>query len=1128
MELKKKYTIEHHLERFNENEDCKFICGSWNVEKPQYVSRLKAVAQRYPYYSLHDCTHSETILRSIEYLLGEDRIKLLSPTDTWLILQCAYTHDIGMALSAKEMIKKFSEDKSKYEEKLGRLCRNNQDIQQAWEYISQLIENDKSEKPYDVSAYLSGLWEENNSSKKKALRLAKHNLNASWYEKSVQTTGYFALISQSLLRSEHAEESVKVLSEQLDEKIYNGLIQRWFRQLSFKIGALHTGTFDEVMELPQKVNGLCGDYAHPRFVAVLLRLGDLLDLDSNRFNQAQLDVIGEPDYESFVQQIKHSAISELCVTPQKITVNAELKMNDVAAWAETTYAGNPDTKEETDLPKKLCLRALKELRDWLSWLEEETKNFRVNWLEIVPEDFTGSCPILDKRNLCMLLDGKPVDEETLNLHYEITSKRATEIIEGASLYEKEKIVFIRELIQNSADATCRQLYRDIAENNGKGKNKSKEKLWPWTEIKDSNKYRIDIDIEEEKSDNPQALIVSIRDRGIGISENMLKKMRYIGNIVSVGLNKEAEKMPQCIKPTGNFGIGMQSVFQVSDTFDVETRTRFGAGIGDSMLRKMKFYSNKIDGSIISYDLEMDSEINREFGYGTKTTIEIPFSDLDECIKPIYDTLDFPVDLLADPAEAYKKAIKNYAERIYSNNLVPLYVNNERVGENEFGSKLIFVQTLPGESESKRYLVYEDKNYSDTFSFYDENIGVMISYRWPQNAHYGYNGNTDIYYKSIFVDDSCLKSEIKIPFFDTRIYFYMGTPENYLEINRDRFLREKYDNIASRIRLTHINAMKALFASDKDTSLVWEAEDAEQTEYRQSVKKYMSVIVRNYSKDIDYSGTKYLSSNELYPNKSNCHSYYANQQNYLRYMDSKQPGEFSYIDKMLQENPDIWFVDSNKLYRKDTALISTKRYGSWHFLCHDRFVTYPEIAIRKAQTITTSEGQVLLIYKAGKRTGGTVEISEEDYWEYVTYKYEFYSKNPDKTGDIRLVFPGTGRYEAAEVYCLPSGIKSREALKFNRYFIAPMNARDLRAFLNQKFEDVSEISNYLMSLVPGTDCEKITKEDYWKKKQSLLTAHVEKYSAKQIHSNPFREVDLGDICRCYVNWLWDFYKNYHKK
>ena len=35
-------------------------------------------------------------------LLG-DRIKNLSPTDTWLILHAAYTHDLGMLLKMKDL-----------------------------------------------------------------------------------------------------------------------------------------------------------------------------------------------------------------------------------------------------------------------------------------------------------------------------------------------------------------------------------------------------------------------------------------------------------------------------------------------------------------------------------------------------------------------------------------------------------------------------------------------------------------------------------------------------------------------------------------------------------------------------------------------------------------------------------------------------------------------------------------------------------------------------------------------------------------------------------------------------------------------------------------------------------------
>lgn len=176
---------------------------------------------------------------------------------------------------------------------------------------------------------------------------------------------------------------------------------------------------------------------------------------------------------------------------------------------------------------------------------------------------------------------------------------------------------------------------------------------------------------------------------------------------------------------------------------------------------------------------------------------------------------------------------------------------------------------------------------------------------------------------------------------------------------------------------------------------------------------------------------------------------------------------------------------------------------------------------------TANNKAILIYQIGKRTGGTVEISEKDYWDYVINKYNYY-KNNEYLGNIRFVFPGTGRYEASEVYCLPSEINSKEALRFNRYFIAPMNINDLHKFINQEFDDIHEIEFYLKNLVKKKETEPNSNEDYWKEKQLMLIEHVQKYSAKQIHANPFRTIDCKDICKCYVSWLWEFYKKYHEK
>lgn len=63
------------------------------------------------------------------------------------------------------------------------------------------------------------------------------------------------------------------------------LIPRRLFDVLGKICAHHGRNFDETMRLPFRESGLGTDDAHPRFIACMLRLGDLLDLDNNRLEE---------------------------------------------------------------------------------------------------------------------------------------------------------------------------------------------------------------------------------------------------------------------------------------------------------------------------------------------------------------------------------------------------------------------------------------------------------------------------------------------------------------------------------------------------------------------------------------------------------------------------------------------------------------------------------------------------------------------------------------------------------------------------------------------------------------------------------------------------------------------------
>lgn len=69
----------------------------WRLLKKRIEDKLIHSRGIFVNYSLHDGSHSRSILQIIERFLGEERICQLSATDTFMLLVCTYAHDYGMA-----------------------------------------------------------------------------------------------------------------------------------------------------------------------------------------------------------------------------------------------------------------------------------------------------------------------------------------------------------------------------------------------------------------------------------------------------------------------------------------------------------------------------------------------------------------------------------------------------------------------------------------------------------------------------------------------------------------------------------------------------------------------------------------------------------------------------------------------------------------------------------------------------------------------------------------------------------------------------------------------------------------------------------------------------------------------
>jgi hypothetical protein len=89
------------------------LLAQWEFDKRLLSQALQNVKRTFPHYSIHDGSHAETILEQIARVLGDERLRKLSATDLWLLLESAYHHDIGMIIPAEEAQKAWEDPKFK-------------------------------------------------------------------------------------------------------------------------------------------------------------------------------------------------------------------------------------------------------------------------------------------------------------------------------------------------------------------------------------------------------------------------------------------------------------------------------------------------------------------------------------------------------------------------------------------------------------------------------------------------------------------------------------------------------------------------------------------------------------------------------------------------------------------------------------------------------------------------------------------------------------------------------------------------------------------------------------------------------------------------------------------------------
>lgn len=518
-----KYTLEEHLKSLaNEDKDYELLCSIWDLNKRNLTQGLNIVSSSFPHYSIHDVNHSMTIIDNIQCFLGEDRIKRLSATDTFLILMAGLTHDIGMVLMNSIIEDEWQQ--SDFKDILEKFSNSDDNV--IADSAKLLIKIHQQKAKEDFKDYV---W-------------------------ALKVKNAVVILTAEIFRSKHAKQSANYLNsndtfKQLANNFHAEQLPSRFMDLLANVASLHGQDFEAVMnQLYQEANGYKGDYIHPRFIAYMIRLGDLLDFDNNRFNPYSKIGLKEIPETSILHEQKHASVKHMLISPNSI--EAELDCSN-----EEVYRVS---------------------RSWFDWLEKEVSNQSREWTNITPRNLGGLPPVINKGNIKILYNGIQGNSDLLNLKFTMSQEKMFAILQGGGIYKEPGFAFIREIVQNAFDASKIQMWNDIE--NGLYDSYFTDILKEDIMFPDDissiiyQQYPVTLVIkwlDEEKN----ILHFECEDLGTGISESTLLRMTY-----NVGDSRKNDKeysyaynnMPNFLRPTAAFGIGLQSIFFVAPRFEIET------------------------------------------------------------------------------------------------------------------------------------------------------------------------------------------------------------------------------------------------------------------------------------------------------------------------------------------------------------------------------------------------------------------------------------------------------------------------------------------------------------------------------------------------------------------------------
>lgn len=342
------------------------------------------------------------------------------------------------------------------------------------------------------------------------------DINLSAIKKVINENEELAL--QEYIRKFHSSLSAKWINENSENFKIPNLSLNFSKELAL-ICESHTKDFDWIKN-NLNIRDIKGNYHfNSQFLACVLRLADILDIDSNRTPYNLYKLIA-PTGISNDEWKQHFVISN----------NSKIEYNEATKQKKIVFHGS---SKSAQIHRKIL--------NYIDWVKTEL-NDSMTLVNVMSSEYNLIYDSNPEVNI--QTEGYSLPDYKMTLDF----KAISALLMGDKIYGN-KSLGLRELIQNSIDS-CR--IRQESEN---------EKL-EFGEEKFSPVIKVILDSSKNE--------VIIKDNGTGMSIDIIKK-HFLNIGVSYYTSTEFRLKDFDYKPIGNFGIGFLSCFMLSDNVKVITR-----------------------------------------------------------------------------------------------------------------------------------------------------------------------------------------------------------------------------------------------------------------------------------------------------------------------------------------------------------------------------------------------------------------------------------------------------------------------------------------------------------------------------------------------------------------------------